>query len=283
MNAPGPGGLESTSPPHALLRQSFCEINAEKVRRVFPQLERSISALEAIQKYTYSDKKIATVALIHRSALVYWPTDKAGVFSNERLEFLGDSFLNYFVACEAMVAHPDLQEGHLSKLRAAIVGTENLAAKARAMGLGDVLLFGKGELTSSGQRKSNALADAFESVTAALLLDGGEGVARAWLSGVFAADFVLGKETLNNFDVKTRFQQWTQSILGAPPVYKVVGTESTPQETQFVVAGYIGDVELARARAPNKREASKRVAAKMQAMVETGELTPEILKQYHRK
>ena len=268
---------------HALLRLNFSEVNFEKIKRAFPNLDRSISALESIQGHVYRDRRLAAVALIHRSALVYWPSDKSGVCSNERLEFLGDAYLSFFVATEAMIAHPDLQEGQLSKLRAAIVGTENLASKARMLKLGEVLLFGKGEISSTGQRKMNALADAFESVTAALLLDAGEPAARSWLSHVFAADFVLGKETLDSFDVKTRFQQWTQGILGVPPTYRVVGNESTPQQTLFVVAGFIGNVELARAKAPNKRDASKLVAAKMQAMVDIGALTPELVKEYYGK
>lgn len=264
----------------ALLRKSFKTLDLAKVRKVFPQVDEVVVRLERIQDYSYADKHIAVAALLHRSALVYWPTDKSGIASNERLEFLGDAYLNFFVATEAMLAYPDLQEGQLSRLRAAIVGTENLAEKARESGLGDILLLGKGEMTTSGQRKSNALADAFEAVSAALFVDGGEAAAGRWLSRVFAGDLLTAKDTLIQFDVKTKFQQWTQSILGQPPTYRVVGTVSTPHETQFIVAGFVGDTELARASAPNKRDASKLVAAKMQRMVDAGDLTADLLKSY---
>jgi ribonuclease III len=264
------------------IEEQIEKLSLDKLRRHFPQFEEHLARLEEVQGYKYRNKKTGVAGLIHRSSLVYWPTDKAGIFSNEKLEYLGDSFLNFFVATEAMAAHPEMNEGQLSKLRAAIVGTDNLSQKARMLGLGDMLLLGKGEALSHGQRRINALADAFESVTAALLLDGGEDAARTWLFEIFAADFVLGMETLASFDVKTRFQQWTQGIVGQPPVYKVVGTHATPQTTEFIVAGFVGDTELARASAQNKRDASKLVAAKMQALVDKGELTPEILQKLIR-
>jgi ribonuclease-3 len=253
------------------------KLNVDKLRRHFPHCEESVSKLEAVQGHTYRNRKTALASLIHRSSLVYWPNDKSGIFSNEKLEYLGDSFLNFFVATEAMAAHPEMNEGQLSKLRAAIVGTESLSRKARDLGLGELLLLGKGEALSHGQKRQNALADAFESVTAALLLDAGEDGARRWLFEIFAADFVIGEETLAHFDVKTRFQQWTQGIVGRPPTYKVVGTIATPQITEFIVGGFVGDTELARASAPSKRDASKLVAAKMQVLVDRGELTPEML------
>jgi ribonuclease-3 len=260
-------------------------LDEQRLRKHFPDLDSRIEHLGRLQGHTYIHRRLAAVSLIHRSALVYWPvqSDRAGIFSNERLEFLGDSFLNFFVACEAMSAYPKMAEGELSKLRAAIVGTENLAEKARSLNLHDLLMFGRGEIAKGGfqsERRQNILADAFESVTAALLIDAGEEQTREWLGRLFAADLVVAERTLTDFDVKTRFQQWTQSVCGRPPVYKVVKTISTPQETQFVVAGFIGRTELARAAAANKREASKLVAARMQKMFEAGELTAELLKRY---
>jgi ribonuclease-3 len=265
------------------IRADFEGLNLDKIRQRFPNFLQNISALEAIQNYEYRSKKLALSSLLHRSALVYWPTDKSGVFSNERLEFLGDAFLSIYVAMEAMVAHPDLQEGQLSKLRAAIVGTENLSTKADELGIGKILLFGKGEMQTTGAKKKNALADGFESVTAALLLDGGDEVARRWLGQVFSGDLLTARDTIAHFDAKTQFQQWVQSIIGSPPVYRVVGTISTHLETEFIVAGFIGDVEIARAKGSNKRDASKAVAAQMQLMVESAELNADLIKSYFER
>lgn len=259
------------------------QLDEARLKKFFPDLNARVSALERLQGHQYTRTRIAIVSLIHRSALVYWPTDKSFVFSNERLEFLGDSFINYFVASRAMAAFPKMPEGALSKLRAALVSTENLAEKARRLHLQDLIMFGRGEIVRGGfrdEKRQNILADAFESVTAALLCDGGETKAWDWLESQFAADLVTGIQTLEQFDVKTRFQQWTQSICGKPPTYKVVKTVSTPQETQFVVAGFIGQTEIARASAPNKRDASKAVAARMQKLVDTGQLTEEQVRNF---
>jgi ribonuclease-3 len=267
----------------AALAEWLKPLDESRLRKFFPDLDTRVAALERAQGHVYSNKRFAVVSLIHRSALVYWPNDKSAIFSNERLEFLGDSFVNFFVACEAMASFPKMAEGELSRLRAALVGTENLSEKARSIGLNDLLMFGRGEIAKGGfrsEKRQNILADGFEAVTAALLLDAGEQCAWDWLRSLFAADLVVAERTLGDFDVKTRFQQWTQSVCGRPPVYRLVRTISTPQENQFVVAGYIGKTELARAGAANKREASKLVAARMQKMMESGVLTAEMVKKY---
>lgn len=259
------------------------QLDEPRLKKFFPDVAARVATLERLQGHKYSRHRVAIISLMHRSALVYWPTDKSRVFSNERLEFLGDSFINYFVASRAMAVFPKMPEGPLSKLRAALVSTENLAEKARKLHLQDLIMFGRGEIVKGGfrdEKRQNILADAFEAITAALLCDAGEAVAWDWLEAQFAADLVTGMQTLEQFDVKTRFQQWTQSICGKPPTYKVVKTVSTPQETQFIVAGYIGHTEIARASASNKRDASKAVAAKMQKLVDTGQLTEEQVKQF---
>jgi ribonuclease-3 len=262
---------------------SLKQLDEARLRKFFPDLDARIENLQRIQSHVYADKKVAAVSLIHCSALVYWPTDKSNIFSNERFEFLGDSFINFFVATEITSAFPQMAEGELSKLRAAIVGTENLAEKARGLNLQDFIMFGRGEIAKGGfksEKRQNILADAFEAVTAALFVDAGFGHTWKWLTSLFVADFVVAQQTLNDFDAKTRFQQWTQSLCGRPPVYKLVKTVATPQEIQFVVAGYIGRTEIARAAAANKREASKLVAVRMQKMKDNGDLTADMIKRY---
>lgn len=267
----------------ASLAQSFLGLNLQKLSAVFPQVHCHIDVLSDIQDHKYANRKIAAVALTHRSALVFWPSNKAGIYSNERLEFLGDAFLSFYIASEAMLVQPDLQEGELSRLRAIIVGTENLAQKSRELGLGDCLLVGKAEANSTPNCQENVLADAFEAVTAALLIDAGEDKTRHWLNKIFHNDLYLSQEALLNFDSKGKVQQWTQSIIGVPPTYKTIGTEGTPQETYFIVAALVGNTEIARASAKNKREASKKVAEKIIELIESKQLTREVLMQYVQK
>ncbi|MEY4065212.1 MAG: ribonuclease [Pseudomonadota bacterium] len=258
-------------------------LDETRLSKFFPDLDARIQGLERLQGHHYANRRLAAVALVHRSALVYWPHDKSHIFSNERLEFLGDAFLNFYVAGRAMSEFTQMSEGELSKLRAALVGTENLAEKARRLKLQDLLMFGRGEIAKGGFRddkRQNILADAFEAVTAALVLDAGQEHAWSWLESLFTADLLTAQQTLTDFDVKTRFQQWTQGICGKPPTYKLIKTISTPQETQFVVAGFLGKTEIARASATNKREASKAVAARMQKLVDMGQLTAEQVKKF---
>ncbi len=264
------------------IRPSVERLNKKKILEVFPNAVSKLRSLEAIQGHVYGSKEVALVSLIHRSALVYWPENRRHeIQSNERLEFLGDALLGSFVAIEAMQAHGDLDEGELSRLRAAIVGTENLADKAQKLGLGKSLLLGKGEMSSGGQRRQSILADSFEAVTAAIFIDAGEEKAWSWLLEVFGSDLILAEKILSDFDAKTRFQQWTQRIIGVPPSYRVVGTQSTPERSDFIVAGFVGQFEIARAQGRNKREASKRVAVLMQEKVNEGVLTERVLKAMH--
>ena len=99
--------------------------------------------------------------------------------------------------------------------------------------------------------------------------------AKQWLNQVFQKDFQMGEETLIRFDSNGKVQQWIQSAINQPPVYKTIGTVGTPQETQFIVAAFVGDHEIARATAKSKCEASKKVAAKILDMIESSELTKE--------
>jgi ribonuclease-3 len=93
----------------------------------------------------------------------------------------------------------------------------------------------------------------------------------------------MSQESLLNFDSKGKVQQWTQSIIGVPPTYKTIGTEGTPQDTYFIVAAYVGTQEIARASAKNKREASKKVAEKIVELINSKQLTRELLLEYARK
>jgi ribonuclease-3 len=132
----------------------------------------------------------------------------------------------------------------------------------------------------SGHQRASMLADAFEAIAAALLLDAGSEFAWSWLYEIFKQDIHLGNDILQKFDAKSRFQQWIQSLVGTPPVYRVIGTESTPEKTEFIVGAFVGRTEVARASAPNKRVASKIVAQRLVDMVDSGELTPEMVKLY---
>lgn len=263
------------------ISKSCHSLNLDKIRRIFPQLYANIDLLSEIQNHKYKNVQVAATSIIHRSAFVFWPTSKEGILSNERLEFLGDAFLNFFVASYAMENQPQLNEGELSKLRAVIVGTKNLAHKSLELGLARCLLVGRSEIAfiQSPEKKEsqNVLADMFESVTAALLIDAGFEKTVEWLTKIFSNDILMTQDYLLKFDAKGKLQQWTQGEFGQPPVYKTLGTEGTPQETLFIVGAFINGIEVGRAVAKNKRDASKKVADVVLESIQSGKLTKEKL------
>lgn len=138
----------------------------------------SATALESFQErlgYAFGDPDLLHRALTHRS----WCAEHAEFSSNERLEFLGDAVLGVLVTDDIYRRYPDAGEGQLSRVRASVVCAAALADMARELGLGDVLLLGKGEAASGGRDRPSILADAMEAVIGATYLDGGEPAARA--------------------------------------------------------------------------------------------------------
>lgn len=241
----------------------------QKIRAAFPRLDENIDALGRIQGHAYLRRGLAATALLHRSSLVLWSPERDGIQSNERLEFLGDSLVNLFVTLNAVARFPGLAEGRLSRFRSVLVGAASLAAKAQGLGLGELLLLGKGEAQSSGPARINLLADAFEAVTAALYLDAGPGAAESWLGSVFAAEFEQGADSVGEADPKSALQELTQKELGCVPEYRVVEERGQGPDLRFVVAGMLGGRELARAEASSKKGASRLAAERILKQLES--------------
>jgi ribonuclease-3 len=123
--------------------------------------------------HEFADADLLGRALTHRS----WCAEHAGFVSNERLEFLGDAVLGLVVTDEIYRRLPDAGEGQLSRVRASVVCAPALAEMAQELGLGSVLLLGKGEAASGGRERPSILADAMEAVIGAVYLDGGSSAA----------------------------------------------------------------------------------------------------------
>ena len=125
--------------------------------------------------HDFADADLLGRSLTHRS----WCAEHAGFASNERLEFLGDAVLGVIVTDEIFRRHPEAGEGQLSRIRASVVCAPALAEMAAELGLGEVLLLGKGEAASGGRGRPSILADAMEAVIGAVYLDGGPDAAKA--------------------------------------------------------------------------------------------------------
>jgi ribonuclease III len=176
--------------------------------------------------YEPRDLGLFVAALTHRSA----PGR-----NNERLEFLGDAVLNLVVAEHLFRAFPECTEGDLSRLRARVVSSEPLAEVSAALGIGDVLHLGSGELKAGGFRRKSILADALEAIVGALFLDGGLDVARRVIEALFQARIASLPPPDALKDAKTRLQEYLQSRGFPLPRYVVERVEGEQHAQLFWV------------------------------------------------
>lgn len=240
--------------------KTFDEFNLDKLEEKFPSLHDKVKHLSKIQNHEYHNKKIAAAALTHRSALVYWPKNRSDILCNEKLEYLGDSFLNFFIAGYSMSLLPQLTEGELSKLRASLVDAAHLAEKSRTLNLSSYLMFGKTNKENFYLDLNNVLADAFESVTAALLLDAGFEKTSQWLKSIFHDDILFVSKNLKQSDAKGALQHLVQTKFGTVPKYVCVDITTNKLKPLFEVVIFINDRELARTTANTKKSGSKTAA-----------------------
>ena len=138
-------------------------------RRVDAGAEGAVALAERLG-HDFADLSLLQHALAHRS---WCGEQEGGAPSNERLEFLGDAVLGLVVARYTYGRFPDFPEGKLAKVRSAVVNARVLAQVAGSLGIGEVLLLGRGEEGSGGRTKASILADAFEAVLGAVYLDAG--------------------------------------------------------------------------------------------------------------
>lgn len=194
-------------------------------------------------------------ALTHRS----FAYENGGLPTNERLEFLGDSVLGLVVTDTLFRGHPDLAEGQLAKLRAAVVNSKALADVARRLGVGQHLRLGRGEEISGGRDKSSILADTLEALIGAVYLDRGMTEAAALVHRLFDPLLADSAERGAGLDWKTSLQELTATELLGPPEYLVA--ESGPDHAKsFRASVRIGGEPLGHGTGRTKKEAEQQAA-----------------------
>ena len=212
--------------------------------------------LEKKLAYTFRKKDLLHNALTHSSYAN--EHREAGLFSNERLEFLGDSVLGMVVADYLYRTRTDLTEGDLTRLRAAVVCENSLAEAARRLGLGQYLKLGKGEDAGGGRTRSSILADAVEAVLAAVYLDGGIGQARK-LVHILLLDRE-GEDALSGQDYKTALQELVQRENGRILSYRLAGEEGPDHAKCFFVEVVLDGTVLGTGMGHSKKEAEQNAA-----------------------
>ncbi len=227
----------------------------------------NISGLESRIGYTFKAQALLIQALTHKSYANEYRSLSAG--HNERLEFLGDTVLDFIVSDILMRLCPESQEGDLSKLRAVVVSEPNLSEAARALGIGELLLLGKGEEQTGGRDKSSLLANALEAIIAAIYLDGGFDPAYRFIQTSFEAQIRELAANGQTHDYKTDLQERCQGLFGSLPRYAVVGESGPDHQKAFEVEIRAGGSVLGRGAGRSKKEAEQ-MAAK-QALERLGE------------
>ncbi len=204
---------------------------------------------------TLSDPALLARALTHRSF---------GADNNERLEYLGDAVLSFIVAELLYLRFPESSEGELSRYRATLVSGEALASLATAIGLGEYLRLGEGELKSGGQRRATILADALEALLGAIYLDRGLDAARAIAGRLFDASIAALPAAAELKDPKTRLQDWLQGRGLGLPAYSVMDVSGEPHEQRFRVRCDLGGLAIfAVAEGSSRRRAEQEAAQRL--------------------
>ena len=219
------------------------------------KIDSQLNVLQEELGYNFKDPALLLRCLTH----VSYDRQKSGGH-NEVLEFLGDAVLDLAVSDLLMQRNPDKSEGDLSRMRAALVNSTVLAEKAALLKLGPLLRIGKGEERSGGRAKPSILAGAFEALLGGVYRDGGYGAARAVVERYFAADVTV--KTLGQHDYKTRLQEISQMLFGAPPVYRVVSETGPDHEKLFVTEIAVGGKVLGKGEGRSKKQSEQHAARK---------------------
>jgi len=211
------------------------------------QLERKLG-------YTFRDKSLLRTALTHSSY-----ANEHHLVCNERLEFLGDSILGFVTADFLYRNFPERPEGEMTRLRADLVCETNLARCAATILLGDHLLLGHGEQAGGGSRRASIVADATESVIAAVYLDGGFEPAKDLIYRLILSDLPKGQQ-LRNVDYKTQFQELVQRKKDQRIEYRLIGQSGPDHDKRFTVQVLLIDAVAGTGEGTSKKRAEQAAA-----------------------
>jgi ribonuclease-3 len=215
----------------------------------------------------FKDFFLLSRALTHRS---YLNENKDAIEDNERLEFLGDAVLDFIVAEWLYNHYPEKPEGDLTRLRAALVHTDQLAYFAKEIDLGRALRLGHGEIQAGGRERLTLLCDAFEALVGALYLEGGIKSINNFM--VPLLEDVVDDIFRNHMDedTKSRLQEWSQGHGHSSPRYILIGEVGPDHAKTFEMEVRIGKKSYGRGSGSSKQSAEK--AAAREALIEIGVL-----------
>lgn len=228
-----------------------------------------LSLLETLQQrvgYHFKDTNMLLAALTHASGAEH----RLG--SNERLEFLGDAILGA-VVCEILFhQYPQYLEGDLTRIKSIVVSRQTCAKISEALGMQEFLILGKG-MTTHPSVPSSLLADVFESLVAAIYLDGGDAAARRFITATIGPEIDLAAEGETGSNYKSLLQQMAQREHGTTPTYQLLDEKGPDHSKCFKVAAQVGGSRYQPAWGRNKKEAEQRAARNALSQL-SGEIPP---------
>lgn len=226
----------------------------------FPE-ERPIENAAALAQrlnLPFRDPTLLARALTHRSYINEYPNV---LQDNERLEFLGDAVLDFLVAAWLYNRYPEMTEGDLTRLRAALVGTQQLAAFARQIDLGCAMRLGRGEDEAGGRLRPTLLCATFEAVIGALFLDAGIKAVSSFIEPMIepVAESVIALR--EDLDAKSSLQEWAQANGMGVPIYRESGFTGPDHDRIYTFEVVIDGKVFGTGTGSSKQAAGKMAAA----------------------
>lgn len=220
---------------------------------------RDLGGLEEKLGYAFRNQRLLVNALTHSS----YASEKGRSYreNNERLEFIGDAYLDAIVGSKIYDIVPDKHEGFLSKTRAAVVCERSLAEIAREIGLGDYILLGHGEETGGGRDKDSILADGVEAIIGAIFKDGGYDSASSVVLDLFGDHIRLAIQGKLYKDYKTTLQEMLQEKYRNPEIQYVILEEKGPDHDKtFTAEVRVNGRAMGTGQGRSKKEAQQAAA-----------------------
>ena len=205
----------------------------------------------------FNNLDLLLTALTHRS---FSHESKIHVENNERLEFLGDAILTALVADLIVCKFPDMSEGELTRLRAALVRGETLAKLAIGCDLAPILRMGSGEESSGGRQKTSILAGAFEALVGAIYLDQGFQYVVDFCEPLFLSLLPDARNAAESKDTRSRLQEWAQAKYGITPHYRYISQCGPKHEARFEVEVRVNEKIRANGWGTSKQHAAHQAA-----------------------
>ncbi|MCX7425381.1 MAG: ribonuclease III [Planctomycetia bacterium] len=203
--------------------------------------------------FKFSNKTLLRAALTHASGALH------RLASNERLEFLGDAILGAVVCDVLYHKYPDYLEGDLTKIKSIVVSRKTCTKISEMLGLEEFLILGKG-LATHPSIPPSLLADVFESLIAAIYIDGGSEAARRFITKHVGPEIELAVDGRAGGNYKSLLQQFAQRANGATPTYQLLDEKGPDHSKCFKIAARVGSSRYQAAWGRNKKEAEQRAA-----------------------